>query len=178
MNPRYPFGVYTISNRARSASYATSPWNCPYCTGRAAEAEGVPRKSAWLSYTILCKMSSLFSRNLKIIFPAKAAVAKRGDAVQVCPPLFQAVQDVGVPQLRCNLQGRSATTGQELFMKPPAIIQHNFIPSHKQEAGWKPSQVSKQGRDQRVVPAFGVAAGKQVQPLSGHGGVPLPILFI
>ena len=25
MNPRYPFGVYTISNRARSASYATSP---------------------------------------------------------------------------------------------------------------------------------------------------------
>ena len=27
MNPRYPFGVYTISNRARSASYATSP-NC------------------------------------------------------------------------------------------------------------------------------------------------------
>ena len=27
LNPRYPFGVYTISNRARSASYATSP-NC------------------------------------------------------------------------------------------------------------------------------------------------------
>ncbi len=26
MNPRYPFGVYTISNRARSASYATSPY--------------------------------------------------------------------------------------------------------------------------------------------------------
>ena len=26
LNPRYPFGVYTISNRARSASYATSPW--------------------------------------------------------------------------------------------------------------------------------------------------------
>ena len=25
LNPRYPFGVYTISNRARSASYATSP---------------------------------------------------------------------------------------------------------------------------------------------------------
>ena len=25
MNPRYPFGLYTISNRARSASYATSP---------------------------------------------------------------------------------------------------------------------------------------------------------
>ena len=28
MNPRYPFGVYTISNRARSASYATSPSRC------------------------------------------------------------------------------------------------------------------------------------------------------
>ena len=28
LNPRYPFGVYTISNRARSASYATSP--CRY----------------------------------------------------------------------------------------------------------------------------------------------------
>ena len=26
LNPRYPFGVYTISNRARSASYATSPY--------------------------------------------------------------------------------------------------------------------------------------------------------
>ena len=26
LNPRYPFGVYTISNRARSASYATSPF--------------------------------------------------------------------------------------------------------------------------------------------------------
>ena len=32
MNPRYPFGVYTISNRARSASYATSP-----CSGLAAD---------------------------------------------------------------------------------------------------------------------------------------------
>ena len=28
LNPRYPFGVYTISNRARSASYATSPCAC------------------------------------------------------------------------------------------------------------------------------------------------------
>ena len=28
LNPRYPFGVYTISNRARSASYATSPYRC------------------------------------------------------------------------------------------------------------------------------------------------------
>ena len=28
LNPRYPFGVYTISNRARSASYATSPNRC------------------------------------------------------------------------------------------------------------------------------------------------------
>ena len=28
LNPRYPFGVYTISNRARSASYATSPSRC------------------------------------------------------------------------------------------------------------------------------------------------------
>ena len=28
LNPRYPFGVYTISNRARSASYATSPSLC------------------------------------------------------------------------------------------------------------------------------------------------------
>ena len=27
LNPRYPFGVYTISNRARSASYATSPYH-------------------------------------------------------------------------------------------------------------------------------------------------------
>ena len=26
LNPRNPFGVYTISNRARSASYATSPY--------------------------------------------------------------------------------------------------------------------------------------------------------
>ena len=29
LNPRYPFGVYTISNRARSASYATSPYALP-----------------------------------------------------------------------------------------------------------------------------------------------------
>ena len=28
LNPRYPFEVYTISNRARSASYATSPSRC------------------------------------------------------------------------------------------------------------------------------------------------------
>ena len=32
MNPRYPFGVYTISNRARSASYATSPCCDRYCS--------------------------------------------------------------------------------------------------------------------------------------------------
>ena len=31
LNPRYPFGVYTISNRARSASYATSPSG--FCAG-------------------------------------------------------------------------------------------------------------------------------------------------
>ena len=30
LNPRYPFGVYTISNRARSASYATSPCGFPF----------------------------------------------------------------------------------------------------------------------------------------------------
>ena len=30
LNPRYPFGVYTISNRARSASYATSPCHGPF----------------------------------------------------------------------------------------------------------------------------------------------------
>ena len=34
LNPRYPFGVYTISNRARSASYATSP--CAYSSCRLA----------------------------------------------------------------------------------------------------------------------------------------------
>ena len=39
LNPRYPFGVYTISNRARSASYATSPWVC----------------SSKLEYITLCK---------------------------------------------------------------------------------------------------------------------------
>ena len=33
LNPRYPFGVYTISNRARSASYATSPFHCPHNPG-------------------------------------------------------------------------------------------------------------------------------------------------
>ena len=32
LNPRYPFGVYTISNRARSASYATSPCCDRYCS--------------------------------------------------------------------------------------------------------------------------------------------------
>ena len=31
-NSRYPFGVYTISNRARSTSYATSPWPLLYLT--------------------------------------------------------------------------------------------------------------------------------------------------
>ena len=30
LNPRYPFGVYTISNRARSASYATSPYHLQF----------------------------------------------------------------------------------------------------------------------------------------------------
>ena len=34
LNPRYPFGVYTISNRARSASYATSP--CAFSSCRLA----------------------------------------------------------------------------------------------------------------------------------------------
>ena len=52
-NPRYPFEVYTISNRARSTSYATSP--CCSSLIPAANPHNLSfdnRKSACLYYTI------------------------------------------------------------------------------------------------------------------------------
>ena len=88
-------------------------------------------------------MSSLFCRNLKIIFPAEAGMAKCSDVVQIRSTLLQAVQNIGMPQLRRNLQHRGAATGQELFMKSAAVIQHDLIPAHKQKAGRKVGQISK-----------------------------------
>ena len=59
-NPRYPFGVYTISNRARSTSYATSPCNCPWATGQGCNPKAGQLRPACLVYTTHCKKSRAF----------------------------------------------------------------------------------------------------------------------
>ena len=61
LNPRNPFGVYTISNRARSASYATSPYRYFVCQ---------PQPTG-IYYNMVRYLSIVIFRNLKNILSGK-----------------------------------------------------------------------------------------------------------
>ena len=84
-NPRYPFGVYTISNRARSTSYATSPCNCPWATGQGCNPKAGQLRPACLVYTTHCKKSRAFFPFFWLtIFCMSLRGAKRWDNPRPC----------------------------------------------------------------------------------------------
>ena len=84
-NPRYPFGVYTISNRARSTSYATSPCNCPWATGQGCNPKAGQLRPACLVYTTHCKKSRAFFPFFWLtIFCMSLRGAKRRDNPRPC----------------------------------------------------------------------------------------------
>ena len=69
LNPRYPFGVYTISNRARSASYATSPYRYFVCQP---QPTGIYYNMVrHLSIVILKNFKNIFEGQNRVLYPAK-----------------------------------------------------------------------------------------------------------
>ena len=94
LNPRYPFGVYTISNRARSASYATSP--CDQACARLGYNTASVRicQALFLHFSMKCgpiqkdgadAYLSLFILCVKTRIAARAAAAAQAATIAILP---------------------------------------------------------------------------------------------
>ena len=92
--------------------------------------------------------------------------------------LVQAVQHIGVPPLRGDVQPAAAPGGQELFVQGPGVVQHHLVPAHKQQRRRQARQVAEQRRAQGVRGVLGIAPRVKPQQLRGHGGIVFPVLPI
>ena len=78
--------------------------------------------------------------------------------------LFQIVQYISMPHIRCDDKLALRTGHDEFFMEKPCVVKHDFIPACEDKRPRHTGKLAEQRRDQRICAIRRIKRGIEIEP--------------